>query len=41
MLSPTPRGSGDVFGSSTAGMVAGEALTAADSGCKFAMTGMS
>jgi len=35
MLSSTPRGSGDLLGSSTAGMAAGEALAAAGSGCKF------
>jgi len=41
MLSPTPRGSGDLLGSLTAGMAAGEALTAAGSGCKIAIASTS
>jgi len=40
MLSPTPRGSGDLLGSSTARMIAGEALAAAGSGCKITITAM-
>jgi len=40
MLSPIPRGSGDLLDSSTAGMTAGEALAAAGSGCKFAIATM-
>jgi len=40
MLSPTPRGSGDLLGSSTAGMAGEEALAAAGSGCKFAVAAM-
>jgi len=40
MLSPTPRSSGDLLGSSTAGMTAGEALGAAGSSCKFSLEAM-
>jgi len=40
MLSPTPRGSRDLLGSPTAGMVAGKALAAAGSGCKIAIASM-
>jgi len=40
MLSPPPRGFGDLLGSSTAGMAGGEALAAAGSGCKFAIAAM-
>ena len=40
MFSPTPRGSGDFLGSSTAGMAGREALAAAGSGCKFSIAAM-
>jgi len=41
MLSPTPRGSVDLLGSSTAEMVAAEAVAAAaGSGYKFAIAAM-
>jgi len=40
MLSQTTRGSGDLLGTSTAGMAAGEVLPAAGSGCKFSLAAM-
>jgi len=38
ILSQTPRDSGDLLGSSTVGMAAGEALTAAGCGCQLSLT---
>ena len=40
MLSPTPRGLGNLLDSPTVGVTAGEALAAAGSGCKFAIAAM-
>ena len=37
MLSPTPRGLGNLLDSPTVGVTAGEALAAAGSGCKIAI----